>query len=118
MSSSKTIGEFSPQMNGDLLFNNNEQISRIGCPVLFASGQFSDCTVRMELDEVQKADLGRKCAVTSECGTSNSPDLGYFRYARIDRRPLDPPPVIHLKIFRVQPDASSGKEIEIEVDYK
>lgn len=39
------------------------------------------------------------------------------RYARVDRRPLDPPPVIHLKIFRVQ-RLSSGEEFEMEVDYK
>jgi hypothetical protein len=47
-----------PQMDDDLF--PNEQISQIGCPIFFTSGQFSDCTIRMELDEVQKADLGRK----------------------------------------------------------
>lgn len=40
-----------------------------------------------------------------------------IRYARVDRRPLDPPPVIHLRIFRVQ-RMSSGEEFEIEMDYK
>jgi len=72
MASSK-IGEFFPQSN--ILNNNNnddEQISRIGCPILFASGQFSGCTVRMELDEVQKADLGRKCAAFIECSADKS----------------------------------------------
>lgn len=49
------------------------------------------------------------------------PQVGYaerlIRYARVDRRPLDPPPVVHLKIFRVQ-RAGSGNEIETEVNYK
>ncbi len=118
MASSKKriFGESFPQTNGDLI-PNNEQMSRIGGPTLLTSGQFADCTVRMELDEIQKADLGRKCAVMSECKKSAYRIGFFFRHARIDRRPLDPPPVIHLKIFRVQP-ASSGKEIETEVDYK
>jgi len=47
-----------PQMDDDLF--PNEQLSQIGCPIFFTSGQFSDCTIRMELDEVQKAELGRK----------------------------------------------------------
>ncbi|KAF5384107.1 hypothetical protein D9615_003208 [Tricholomella constricta] len=55
---------------------------RINQPILFVSGQFAGQTIRAELREVQQADLGRK-------------------YARVDRRPLDPPPVIHLRLFEV-----------------
>ena len=32
----------------------------VGRPIVFSAGQFSDCTIRMELNEIQKADLGRK----------------------------------------------------------
>ena len=32
----------------------------IGCPVTFTEGQFKDRTIRAELIELQKADLGRK----------------------------------------------------------
>ncbi|KAF6760287.1 velvet factor-domain-containing protein [Ephemerocybe angulata] len=46
----------------------------IGAPQSVISGQFEGKTIRAELQELQKAELGRK-------------------YARVDRRPLDPPPV-------------------------
>ncbi|KAF8186373.1 velvet factor [Pholiota molesta] len=51
----------------------------------------------MELHEIQKADLGRK-------------------YAKVDRRPLDPPPVILLKIYEVH-DAGTDRESETEMTY-
>ncbi|OCH91383.1 hypothetical protein OBBRIDRAFT_886999 [Obba rivulosa] len=54
----------------------------IDSPVTFISGEFAGRTIRGELVEVQKADLGRK-------------------YARKDRRPLDPPPVVQLKLSEV-----------------
>ncbi|KAE9406539.1 hypothetical protein BT96DRAFT_810687 [Gymnopus androsaceus JB14] len=44
-------------------------------PIRFELGQFTGLTIRAGLTEIQKADLGRK-------------------YARVDRRPLDPPPVV------------------------
>ncbi|OCH91183.1 hypothetical protein OBBRIDRAFT_792583 [Obba rivulosa] len=53
-----------------------------GGPVTFITGPFAGHTLRLELEELQKADLGRK-------------------YARKDRRPLDPPSVIQLKLFEV-----------------
>ncbi|KZT66814.1 hypothetical protein DAEQUDRAFT_729781 [Daedalea quercina L-15889] len=49
-------------------------------PVHFVSGPFANRTVRAELEELQKADLGRKCG-------------------NRDRRPLDPPPVVRLRLF-------------------
>ncbi|KAF4620624.1 hypothetical protein D9613_000789 [Agrocybe pediades] len=53
---------------------------RIGDPVTFVSGQFAGRTIRLELEEIQKADSGRK-------------------YAKVDRRPLDPPPAVLLRLF-------------------
>ncbi|EAU84100.2 hypothetical protein CC1G_06962 [Coprinopsis cinerea okayama7 len=57
----------------------------INKPMYFETGQFAGRTMRAELVEIQKADLGRK-------------------YARVDRRPLDPPPVVQYKLFEVQED--------------
>jgi hypothetical protein len=57
----------------------------VGLPIHFLTGQFAGQTIRAELDEIQKADLGRK-------------------YARVDRRPLDPPPVIRLRFFNIRED--------------
>ncbi|KAI6015040.1 velvet factor-domain-containing protein [Pisolithus orientalis] len=57
-------------------------VSSINRPIHFASGYFQGQTIRAELKEIQKADLGRK-------------------YARVDRRPLDPPPVVQLKLYQV-----------------
>jgi len=71
-------------------------VSYIGHPIHFVSGQFAGRTVRTELIEIQKADLGRK-------------------YARVDRRPLDPPPVVLLKIFFVyNPGTERESEKEVE----
>ncbi|KAL4072187.1 velvet factor-domain-containing protein [Scleroderma citrinum] len=56
--------------------------SWINRPIHFASGHFRGQTIRTELEEIQKADLGRK-------------------YARVDRRPLDPPPVVRLRLYEV-----------------
>ncbi|KAF8964749.1 velvet factor-domain-containing protein [Flammula alnicola] len=69
----------------------------IGRPVYFSTGPYNGKTIRMELHEIQKADLGRK-------------------YARVDRRPLDPPPVVHLKMFEVH-NAGTDREVENEMTY-
>jgi hypothetical protein len=68
----------------------------VGRPIHFVGGQFAGQTVRAELHEVQKADLGRK-------------------YARVDRRPLDPPPAVLLRLFHVYnagTDLESEKEVQ------
>jgi len=44
----------------DLLDGTNGMSLSVGRPIVFAAGQFSDCAIRMELNEIQKADLGRK----------------------------------------------------------
>lgn len=127
-------------------------INRIGSYLTFATGPLSGRTIRAEIREVQKADLGRKCAdpptaaasgsgnsvgnvhavggatsegegVDSTVGPSNrlgrtrgaehdadggdNPNNGgnningptETRNVRKDRRPLDPPPVVALKLF-------------------
>ncbi|PPQ93803.1 hypothetical protein CVT25_013512 [Psilocybe cyanescens] len=56
----------------------------IGDPMTFAMGQFAGRTIRVELEELQKAESGRK-------------------YAKVDRRPLDPPPAVLLRLFETDP---------------
>ncbi|KAF9810984.1 hypothetical protein IEO21_06741 [Rhodonia placenta] len=70
--------------------------SPIGKPVTFVTGQFAGHTLRAELEELQKADLGRK-------------------YARKDRRPLDPPPVVQFRLFEVF-NHGTPRETESEFD--
>ncbi|KAI0657961.1 velvet factor, partial [Cubamyces menziesii] len=65
-------------------------------PVTFATGVFARRTIRVQLEEIQKADLGRK-------------------YARKDKRPLDPPPVVICRFFNLV-DRPSGPPLEIEID--
>ncbi|KAF6751112.1 velvet factor [Ephemerocybe angulata] len=64
-------------------------------PMPFESGLLAQHSTRAELIEIQKADLGRK-------------------YARVDRRPLDPPPVVLLKLFQVL-DPDTPQEVEREI---
>ncbi|KAI0825989.1 velvet factor-domain-containing protein [Irpex lacteus] len=65
----------------------------IGRPVTFSEGPFAGMTIRAELIELQKADLGRK-------------------YARKDRRPLDPPPVVQLKIHHLNHQGTPFERFE------
>ncbi|THU88104.1 hypothetical protein K435DRAFT_680440 [Dendrothele bispora CBS 962.96] len=71
-------------------------MGHVGHPIRFTSGQFSGRTIRAELEEIQKADLGRK-------------------YAKVDRRPLDPPPVVTLRLFDVIEEGTDGR-IEREIE--
>ncbi|KAH6913995.1 velvet factor-domain-containing protein [Coprinopsis sp. MPI-PUGE-AT-0042] len=79
------------QMNGSA----NYQSGGIGSPQMVLSGQFGGKTIRAELQELQKAELGRK-------------------YARVDRRPLDPPPVVLLRVFHIK-SSSAGVTYEREL---
>ncbi|KAG5651187.1 hypothetical protein H0H81_009566 [Sphagnurus paluster] len=57
---------------------------------------FSGQNIRFQLEELQKAEVGH-------------------RYARVDRRPLDPPPVVILRIFRaldIGTDQERNEEVE------
>ncbi|OSX65887.1 hypothetical protein POSPLADRAFT_1130755 [Postia placenta MAD-698-R-SB12] len=55
--------------------------STIGLPVSFVAGPLAGMTLRAELEEVQSAKMGRK-------------------YGHKDRRALDPPPVVLMKLYR------------------
>ncbi|EED81577.1 predicted protein [Postia placenta Mad-698-R] len=65
--------------------------------IMSNTGPLAGFTVRTELKELQKADLGRK-------------------YGLKDRRPLDPPPVVQLQIFRVH-NPGTSQETEEEIVY-
>ncbi|KAF5322931.1 hypothetical protein D9619_001929 [Psilocybe cf. subviscida] len=61
--------------------------------VTFESGQFAGRRIRLELEELQKAASGRK-------------------YAKVDRRPLDPPPAVRLRLFEAQdPEGNWEREL-------
>lgn len=83
--------------NNDIHPHQSHGTDLIGRAVQFSTGQFAGQTIRMELQEIQKADLGRK-------------------YARVDRRPLDPPPVVLLRMFHVH-HPGSNREMEKELNY-
>ncbi|KAI9056496.1 hypothetical protein FKP32DRAFT_1615973 [Trametes sanguinea] len=68
----------------------------IGHPHTFTIGLLSPRTIRVRLEEIQKPDLGRK-------------------YARKDKRPLDPPPVVLCRFYNIT-KGRDGKFIEIEMD--
>ncbi|RDB24850.1 hypothetical protein Hypma_007778 [Hypsizygus marmoreus] len=71
--------------------------SIIGQVMHYISGQFTGQDIRIELEELQKADIGRK-------------------YAKVDRRPLDPPPVVLLRVFRVH-DKGKDRQWEEEISH-
>ncbi|KAJ7777988.1 velvet factor-domain-containing protein [Mycena maculata] len=71
--------------------------SLVGRPIHFTAGQFAGKTIRAELQELQAAAFGRK-------------------YAKVDRRPLDPPPVAWLRLFEVL-DVGTEAQQEVEVNY-
>jgi hypothetical protein len=65
-----------------------------GQPTTFTFGQFKGQTIGATLEELQAADVGRK-------------------YSRKDRRPLDPPPIVALKLFLIK-DGGTSEEIPVE----
>ncbi|KAF7292756.1 Velvet domain-containing protein [Mycena indigotica] len=72
--------------------------SLIGRPIYFTEGQFAGRTIRATLDEIQAAAFGRK-------------------YAKVDRRPLDPPPVACLRLYEVfNPGTAAQTEQELDYD--
>lgn len=54
--------------------------------------------MRAELIEIQKANLGRK-------------------YARVDRRPLDPPPVVQLRLYQIHNEGTDHESEQEVQDY-
>ena len=111
-------------------YGQRPSFSTIGTPHHVSSGVFAGRTIRAELEEVQKADLGRKCAdpprpapIQAHLNMQNmgsgalSALDGRQRTARKDRRPLDPPPVIALRIyevFNVGTDRQMERRIPVE----
>ncbi|TFK88602.1 hypothetical protein K466DRAFT_585407 [Polyporus arcularius HHB13444] len=72
--------------------------STVGGPIYFTHGPFAGKTVRTSAAEIQKADIGRK-------------------FARKDKRPLDPPPVVQVRFFEVI-QAGTPRQYEQEIlDY-
>ncbi|KAI0712929.1 velvet factor-domain-containing protein [Cerioporus squamosus] len=69
--------------------------STVGGPMYFTHGPFSGKIVRTAAAELQKADAGRK-------------------FARKDKRPLDPPPVVQVRFFEVF-DAGTMRHHEREI---
>ncbi|OSD02920.1 hypothetical protein PYCCODRAFT_272503 [Trametes coccinea BRFM310] len=69
----------------------------IGRPVRYDSGHLAQRTIRVEVEEIQKADLGRK-------------------YARKDKRPLDPPPVVLCRFYELIEGDNGNPPVEVDVD--
>ncbi|TFK82176.1 hypothetical protein K466DRAFT_311404 [Polyporus arcularius HHB13444] len=69
--------------------------SAAGGPITFTHGPFAGKTVRTSAAEIQKADAGRK-------------------FARKDKRPLDPPPVVQVRFFEVV-HAGTPRQYEQEI---
>ncbi|KAJ7057936.1 hypothetical protein C8F01DRAFT_1371397, partial [Mycena amicta] len=71
----------------------------IGVPVHFTEGRFAGETICAELEEIQRPEYGR-------------------RFGSVDRRVLDDPPVVALRLYRVHnAETSEAYMIEIE-DYE
>ncbi|KAK7042236.1 velvet domain-containing protein [Favolaschia claudopus] len=103
-------------------YSSAHQPSLVGRPIHFTVGQFAGKTIRAKLEELQAAAFGRK---TVAC----------IRYAKVDRRPLDPPPgdyflvppgesfallffhpVAWLRLYEVY-NAGTDAEREVEIEY-
>ncbi|KAJ3820707.1 velvet factor-domain-containing protein [Lentinula raphanica] len=81
-----------PRQMSDVVYPTGTGLCSL--PIRFERGQFAGKIIRSELCEIQKADLGRK-------------------YARVDRRPLDPPPVVTLKFFEVLDEIAPERAREL-----
>jgi len=85
--------------------------------IYFSSGQFAGEIMRYELTEIQKASLGRKLIFLFSDRSFYPNDRYVFRpcrYARVDRRPLDPPLVVLLHIWRYSPETGKEEEVDYE----
>lgn len=93
-------------------FPNEESTIHTGRVTFYKTGPFAGKIIRSELVEIQQADLGRKFV------DSFVPDIwsihqNELRYGRVDRRPIDPPPVVQLRIFKV---SGTYPQFETEVE--
>ncbi|KAI1788170.1 velvet factor-domain-containing protein [Ganoderma leucocontextum] len=90
----------------------------------FESGPLAGRTVRVSLQELQKAEHGRKYAssfslapakVVSSQSVLIVVTMIWFRYGRKDKRPLDPPPVVQVKCYQIARQGSAeqaGREFD------
>ncbi|KAG8739306.1 hypothetical protein FRC10_005790 [Ceratobasidium sp. 414] len=79
-------------------FHPRIQEMYIGKPIHYVRGPFAGRTIRSELSEYQKPDLGRK-------------------FAKRDRRPVDPPPVVRLRMFETKDQGTINmREEELHAD--
>ncbi|KAB5592674.1 Velvet factor [Ceratobasidium theobromae] len=87
-----------PSMHNNFESRQELQAMYIGKPIRNVSGPFAGRTIRSQLEEYQKPDLGRK-------------------FARRDRRPVDPPPVVRLRMYEVLDEGSpEEREEELHAD--
>ncbi|KAJ6552875.1 velvet factor-domain-containing protein [Mycena capillaripes] len=94
------------QQSGDLYSQYPAHIlgtGLIGRTIHFTQGQFAGKTIRATLQELQAPVVGRKTVSTP-------------REAKVDRRPLDPPPVAWLRLFEVFNVGTMG-ESQTEMNY-
>ncbi len=91
----------------------------------FESGPLAGRTVRVSLQELQKADHGRKYApsctlapakVLSSESVLIVVGIPWSRYGRKDKRPLDPPPVVQMKCYQIARQGSSAEQGGREFD--
>ncbi|KAI0704080.1 velvet factor-domain-containing protein [Earliella scabrosa] len=66
------------------------------------TGPFAGRLMCATLEELQKADIGRKDKLT----------VGVGRYARKDKRPLDPPPVVVMRLFQVAHAGTPHEQVQ------
>jgi len=79
----------------------------LGQPISFVEGQFAFQTIRAELEEIQGAKVGRK---------QNTPSaVSPTKNRRVERRMIDPPPVVRLRLFRTEHEAASNMQVEREI---
>lgn len=92
--------------------------AHIGRPVHFEIGPHAGRTIRAQLDVIQNAEQGRKCADPPRTAHNQTHADGSgtreAKKAKKDRRPLDPPPVIRLRMFEVI-DEGTSHETEREL---
>ena len=125
-----------PAHNHDMFGPSQRMAGRNAKPIAYPSnihiqcdtGMFAGRTIRAEVKEIQKANVGRKCVFSRRASSATQPDYSHLsklnittplrRYAASkDRRALDPPPVTELRIYDIR-HTGNGMFQETEVDYR
>lgn len=95
-------------------------------PIKCESGRFVGRTIRAEMDEIQKANIGRPCVFDPTprwllalnvmqlvCRSQSCID-SFDKRLKVDRRPIDPRPIVTLRIYEVH-DAENGTSQEEKI---